>query len=162
MNNTGTMTETVNQRTLTISEEPKLSRLQKLILIELAKKEDGSAWITTISHNVADSYMGGKSEGTLQQERDWSEVDERAKRDGIYFPKVRKEPNRRQMGEYMVLKPRYRASFSRSVRHLKQRGLVKTKRFSWFDDTFKKWHFGKDLVLTERGKNVAQKLKETC
>ena len=127
----------VNSAKLTVT---KLSRLQKLIL---SKLRDKPRYQDLLAHEIADEYEGpGKRQITPTLAPHLSHS-------------TNFEPG---IGESIILSNVFKASFYRSLRRLRDRGLIWRGGDHWWDDISNIWRHDTAIQLTELGEKVAQGL----
>ena len=160
---TSARAQTVNSHRITVS---KLSRLQKLILQEIKTNphsRDGSISLTTLSSEVADKYEPHITESTRLREAQEDEEIAGVRRK-LRLPKRTLPPNH-EIGNtevgYLVLSPKFKASFYRSIRRLKERGLI-GKSFSYYDCEIRGRRVNfTTIILTESGKAYCASTNES-
>ncbi len=166
---TSARAQTVNSHRITVS---KLSRLQKLILQEIKNfaldygsspgSSDGRISLTTLSSEVADKYEPCITESTrLREEAPEDEVVAGVRRK-LRLPKRTLPPNH-EIGNtetgYLVLSPKFKASFYRSLRRLEDRGLI-ARGLKFYEDQGRRVTFT-TIILTESGKAYCASTNES-
>lgn len=160
---TSARAQTVNSHRITVS---KLSRLQKLILQEINTgpySNDGRVSSQTLSFYVADKYEPRITERTRSEEEAPEDPIVTTVRRKMRLPKPARTPPNFVVGhlEGYILSPKFKASFYRSIRRLKERGLI-GKSFSYYDCEIRGRRVNfTTIILTESGKAYCASTNES-
>ena len=146
---------TVNSTKLTIT---KLSRLQKNILLEISPIHGNIT--SSLAHDVALIYHSRKRPETIKQDNfDISFFKEHG---GLTAAeRIKSDPNRTlgEAGE-QILADKFKATYYRSIKRLRHRGLITKRRGSIYDDIVRVTRWYSVWYLTDLGKQAVNQLKE--